>query len=338
MSEKFFPMDSVSGDRIYYASDFAAYFADVINSGVSNNGGRLQISHANGMQLNVGPGIAWLKGHIYENTTTKTLTLSVGSSKPRIDRIVCRLNIPERLISTIVVEGTPAASAKAPELVRDGDYYDIGLATVLVRANAITIYEDDITDTRGDPIICGTVSIMGKENVSNKVSTITANSTNTQYPSAKAVFDLVKAIAGTGSGGNGKIVKDKIITMTSPSGAFLGDINGDGIIDNSDVIAMSRYIDGLTSTISDAADINGDGKIDSEDIAILSAFRTSGADKNKHTIARVTEHYTDDTSYTYYVYIDKSGMGGKSGITAADKQAIVNEVLSNFTNVSEVGR
>lgn len=36
--------------------------------------------------------------------------------------------------------------------------------------------------------------ISGKENTSNKVTTISSSSTNTQYPSAKAVWDLFNSI------------------------------------------------------------------------------------------------------------------------------------------------
>lgn len=36
--------------------------------------------------------------------------------------------------------------------------------------------------------------ISGKENISNKVTTITSSSTSTQYPSAKAVYDLFNSI------------------------------------------------------------------------------------------------------------------------------------------------
>ena len=40
--------------------------------------------------------------------------------------------------------------------------------------------------------------ISGKENISNKTNDITSSSTNTQYPSAKSVYDLVSALSGSG--------------------------------------------------------------------------------------------------------------------------------------------
>ena len=39
MSEKFFPFDSVNGDRSYLAKDFRKYFKTIITSGVFAGGG-----------------------------------------------------------------------------------------------------------------------------------------------------------------------------------------------------------------------------------------------------------------------------------------------------------
>lgn len=157
MAEKYFPFNSVSGDREYYAEDFAAYFGDIISSGVSANGDNLGVTAAGGLALSVGTGRAWIKGHIYENTTTKTLTISAGGSLPRIDRVVTRLMVAERKIETIVVEGTPNASPEPPELMRTSDYWDICLAEVYVAASAIEVSQTDITDTRTDNDVCGVV-------------------------------------------------------------------------------------------------------------------------------------------------------------------------------------
>ena len=40
--------------------------------------------------------------------------------------------------------------------------------------------------------------ISGKENTSNKVTSISSESTNTQYPSAKAVYDFITSLDGNG--------------------------------------------------------------------------------------------------------------------------------------------
>lgn len=162
MAEKYFPFNSVSGDREYYAEDFAAYFGDVISSGISANGDNLPVTAAGGLALSVGAGFAWIKGHLYENTATKSLALAAGGSLPRVDRVVARLDVAERKIEALVVQGTAAASPSAPALVRDADYWDIGLATVSVAASAISITDANIEDTRTDADVCGVVRCLAE--------------------------------------------------------------------------------------------------------------------------------------------------------------------------------
>lgn len=157
MAEKYFPFNSVSGDREYYADDFAGYFADIIASGVSANGDNLPVTAAGGLVLSVGAGYAWIRGHLYQNTATKSLSLSAGGSLPRVDRVVARLDVAGRKIEALVVAGTPASSPKAPALVRNADYWDIGLAEVSVAASAISVTNSNIKDTRTDNTVCGVV-------------------------------------------------------------------------------------------------------------------------------------------------------------------------------------
>lgn len=157
MAEKYFPFNSVKGDRTYSAADFVAFFGDVISSGVSANGDNIPVTAAGGLSLAVGPGLAWIKGHLYENTATKALALSAGGSLPRIDRVVTRLDVAERKITTLLVQGAPASVPVAPALLRNTDYYEIGLATIYVAASAISITNANITDTRTDKAVCGVV-------------------------------------------------------------------------------------------------------------------------------------------------------------------------------------
>lgn len=157
MAEKYFPFNSVSGDREYLAEDFAAYFGDIISSGVSANGDNLPVTAAGGLALSVGSGFAWIKGHLYENTGTVSVSIAAGSSSPRIDRVCARLDVAERKIGIVVIKGTAAASPTAPALVRNADYWDVGLAEVSVAASAISVAQANITDTRTDDTVCGVV-------------------------------------------------------------------------------------------------------------------------------------------------------------------------------------
>lgn len=157
MAETYFPFNSVSGDRTYGADSFAEFFGDIIASGVSANGDNLPVTAADGLVISVGAGLGWINGHLYKNDTTKSLTLSVGGSSPRIDRIVVRLMVTERMMEAMVVEGTGATDPTAPDLLRNDDYWDICLAEIYVAASAIAVTDENITDTRGDDDLCGVV-------------------------------------------------------------------------------------------------------------------------------------------------------------------------------------
>lgn len=314
MAEKYFPFESVSDDREYYASDFAAFYADIISNGISKRSpGGLKVSAGSGMNVTISTGVAWIEGHIYHNTTSKTLALNIGGSKPRIDRIVVRLDNVARTITAMVVNGTEANVPTAPALRRDGDVYDIGLATVRVPASAISVSASNITDTTGDPNICGAVAIMGAEDVINKVLTISESSNDTQYPTAKAVYTLFAQLINNGVGNDGKVIADIDVTWTASDGRYLGDVNGDGTINNSDVVQFLRYL-GNESTNNfsvAAADINGDGEANNDDRLILEKLVT--AKKPEQIICRITVKYTDKTSGVIYGTIDKPGTATDSG-------------------------
>jgi hypothetical protein len=158
MGEKFFPFDSVNADRVYRAEDFASFFGDVITSGVSvATENPLAVTSAGGLAVSLGVGKAWIKGHLYENTATMSFSVAAGAAQPRIDRLVLRMDTAERKIGAVLVRGTPAATPAAPALLRNADYYDLGLAEITVPASAISISTSNIRDTRPDDNICGVV-------------------------------------------------------------------------------------------------------------------------------------------------------------------------------------
>lgn len=158
MGEKYFPFDSVNADRVYRAEDFAAYFGDVITSGVSvATDDPLAVTAAGALSVSLGVGKAWIRGHLYENTSTMSFSVAAGAAQPRIDRLVLRMDTAERKIGAILVKGTPAASPAAPALLRNADYFDLGLAEITVPASAISITQSNIKDTRPDDSVCGVV-------------------------------------------------------------------------------------------------------------------------------------------------------------------------------------
>ena len=49
-----------------------------------------------------------------------------------------------------------------------------------------------------------------------------------------------------------------------------GDINGDGVVNNKDVVRLFRYLSGFEEPVVEAAlDINGDGAVNNKDVVRL---------------------------------------------------------------------
>jgi hypothetical protein len=152
--------NSSSGDRIYNATDFAAYFGSLVSNGIFYlNNTNLQVTPTTGMTVSIAAGSAWINGYRYENTEAlnKTLTTANGSY-PRIDRIVIRWSLLNRSITAVVLTGTAAATPTAPTLTRNAEVYELCLAEILVPQAATSITTGNITDIRLNSSLCGIVN------------------------------------------------------------------------------------------------------------------------------------------------------------------------------------
>ena len=152
--------NSVSGDRVYRAEEWAEYFASFIGNGVFPvPSTSLQVVAGSGMAVAVKTGKAWINGYFYYNTSDLPVTLATADGVlNRIDRIVVRWDLTERKISVAVKSSTPATSPVAPALHRDADAYELCLADVLVGAGVTAISQANITDRRLDGSLCGVVA------------------------------------------------------------------------------------------------------------------------------------------------------------------------------------
>ncbi len=152
--------NSSSGDRVYDAADFAAYFGSLVSNGIFYvTTSNLQVTPTAGMTVSIAAGSAWINGYRYENTEALNKTLSTANgSYPRIDRIIIRWSLLNRSITAVVLTGTAAASPIAPALTRSTDVYELCLAEILVPQAATSITSGNITDTRLSSSLCGTVN------------------------------------------------------------------------------------------------------------------------------------------------------------------------------------
>lgn len=160
----FFDAQGAEGsyDRTYSSADLASYFASFIGNGVyANPANQLKVSPANGkMAVNVAVGKAWINGYFYElSESAKELTIATGdANNPRIDKVVCSLNLSQRLIELKVIQGAASANPQPPAHSREDEVFDLVLAEVAVAAGAVELSEEDITDKRPDNTVCGFVT------------------------------------------------------------------------------------------------------------------------------------------------------------------------------------
>jgi len=150
--------DGVGDIRRYSQAHLAAALMLFARNGVSHvfgNGCQVAVTTPATRAVTVADGCAILQGYYYQNDATITLPIAAAdATNPRIDRVVLRLDaLGDRAITALVVTGTPAATPAAPSLVRSGGLYDIGLATLLLPANAETV--SAVTDTRMTAETCG---------------------------------------------------------------------------------------------------------------------------------------------------------------------------------------
>lgn len=139
------------------SEDFARLVSGIVTSGVLDDDvNTLKITAGGGMKVSAAPGYCWIEGHFGKAEAAETLTIDTASgSVGRIDRIVARCDYGACKVSLVVLKGEEGSEPTPPPIVRDGTYYDLGLATVSVPAGTIEITDSLITDTRTDNAVCG---------------------------------------------------------------------------------------------------------------------------------------------------------------------------------------
>ena len=152
--------NSNNNDRVYDATDFARYFGSLASNGIFyTTASNLQVTATSGMDVSVAPGSAFINGYHYYLSDAFTLTLAVADgARPRIDRVVLRLDMHARSINLASLTGAAANTPAPPALTRTPDIYELALADVLIPAGAISIPTGNVTDDRLNASVCGLVN------------------------------------------------------------------------------------------------------------------------------------------------------------------------------------
>lgn len=159
MAIKYGFFNSIGGDRKYNADDIGRYLMGMVSSGVyAEKATSLQVLAADGMRVEVQPGRAMLDYHYMENDSPLTLTLDNGGTQDRVDAIVARLDMNNRLCTIAVKKGTEAAKPSAPAMERTDTVKEYMLASVYIAKLSSSVTQSNITDTRADKTVCGWVT------------------------------------------------------------------------------------------------------------------------------------------------------------------------------------
>ncbi|USK78953.1 right-handed parallel beta-helix repeat-containing protein [Peribacillus frigoritolerans] len=148
--QKYSFFNSINGDRIYSASDFAEYYSKVLTSGIMpQNSTNLQVMGNNTYNVTVEIGDAIINGHLFQNTTPHTFQIQVADSVlHRIDLVCLQLDTQQRKIELVLKEGTPSNQPIAPETIQTAAIYELALAEININAATPSIQQQHILDTR----------------------------------------------------------------------------------------------------------------------------------------------------------------------------------------------
>lgn len=152
-----FPLDNTP----YEAKDMGTYLATRTRGVFSSDGNLAVTPGESGLSVSVSPGLAWLKWSDYWGTAAlqaQAITLNLDTADgalKRIDAIVCRLDKVNNRAEIVVKKGSFSSSPVLLPPVRDANYDELYIATVLIGAGIVNISADAITDQRLNEEYCG---------------------------------------------------------------------------------------------------------------------------------------------------------------------------------------
>lgn len=91
------------------------------------------------------------------------------------------------------------------------------------------------------------------------------------------------------------------------NGGLWGDANGDGVVNNQDLILVNRYISqqqGVTINTA-ACDLHGDGTVGNDDLITLNKYITLKAGDESKDIVKTIYTYDDGSTETFFGLMDR---------------------------------
>ena len=137
-----FDYDAAGGETYEYTSEeFSSLIEGVTGNGISTNYLNEFAPTANGLDISVASGAAFIKGRWGYNSTAKTISLSpTTSTQKRIDRIVIELDVASRAIGLNTLVGTATTGTPTAPTLADNQ---LAICSVLVANGSNTTLTDE---------------------------------------------------------------------------------------------------------------------------------------------------------------------------------------------------
>ena len=137
-----FDYDAAGGETYEYTSEeFSSLIEGVTGNGISANYLNEFAPTANGLDISVASGAAFIKGRWGYNSTAKTISLSpTTTTQKRIDRIVIELDVASRIIGLNTLVGTATTSTPTAPALADNQ---LAICSVLVSNGSNTTLTDE---------------------------------------------------------------------------------------------------------------------------------------------------------------------------------------------------
>ena len=214
-------------DSAFFSSFFEAFLTDGIYTAPADG---FAVRAAEGMTLSVAPGRCLIRGRFGWAEKEETLTLAAAdSNRGRIDRVVLRLDLIARTVSTAVVSGEYAAAGyTAPALTRDLTLgvWELALADIDIPAASVEITGERITDLRGDKLLCGFVTSVGTLEAGAAAVAIAPE----DWEGTEAPYEVTKPVAGVTASGHIVVSgSDDSMALWLESGCYAA-AQGDGTV------------------------------------------------------------------------------------------------------------
>ena len=137
-----FDYDAAGGETYEYTSEeFSSLIEGVTGNGISSNYLNEFAPTANGLDISIASGAAFIKGRWGYNSAAKTITLSpTTTTQKRIDRIVVELDVASRAIGLNTLVGTATTGTPTAPALADNQ---LAICSVLVANGSNTTLTDE---------------------------------------------------------------------------------------------------------------------------------------------------------------------------------------------------